>query len=481
MLTGLRIGVNAARYAALPDQQGSFVPTQNLLSASGIVRLVENYNGPLMRIRRDSDALEQDIGVSSGSDKLNLDAIESFRNGSTVRVTTLYDQSGNGHHKTQTSESLMPELRTELIQEGLQPLGLFNDRLQEPIGFTGDRQNVSDYHIYSPMSIKYNTAHRAVGGLGDSWNSTGAFSMLAERQFRSLSNTAFENYNTVLPLSQKQIMAWCSRSDGRTIHINDSTESKSAISSQTFTRGWIGYVGGINYTAYGRWYGRVTYATGHDDQQAQSVKNALYSAFTIPITKPHALIAMGNSIVEGAASTYTRGYIQRLDQHLTTSTHISNFGVYGQTMAAQHTDRAQYASFYVDSTASQKTMILLAEPTNDLESRSSGTILGYGTTLFNDYFIPLAQDMTAAGYEGVIAPTILQRDWIGSATDISEKETERLIYNQLIRDNAAIYGASVIDFAAIEASIVRPDGIHPDDNGHEQMAILLANHINNLT
>jgi hypothetical protein len=55
------------------------------------------YTGPLFKALRDSDKQEKDIGVVPATGLVDLGTLDSFCSGTTCKVTTLYDQSGNGN------------------------------------------------------------------------------------------------------------------------------------------------------------------------------------------------------------------------------------------------------------------------------------------------------------------------------------------------------------------------------------------------
>lgn len=69
--------------------------------------LVSDYNGAIIRLRRASDNQEQDFGWGD-NDIVNIDAVNTWRNGSNVYVHTWYDQSGLGRNAVQTSASRQP-------------------------------------------------------------------------------------------------------------------------------------------------------------------------------------------------------------------------------------------------------------------------------------------------------------------------------------------------------------------------------------
>jgi len=70
--------------------------------------LESDYTGPLIRLRRSSDNQEKDF-FCTDNDMVNIDAINSWRNGATVFVTVWYDQSGLNRTAEQTIYSQQPE------------------------------------------------------------------------------------------------------------------------------------------------------------------------------------------------------------------------------------------------------------------------------------------------------------------------------------------------------------------------------------
>jgi non-reducing end alpha-L-arabinofuranosidase len=59
--------------------------------------LFASYKGPLFKALRDSDKEEKDIGFVASTGLVDMTALNSFCSGTTCKVTTLYDQSGNGN------------------------------------------------------------------------------------------------------------------------------------------------------------------------------------------------------------------------------------------------------------------------------------------------------------------------------------------------------------------------------------------------
>jgi hypothetical protein len=88
-------------------------PSDLLVTAAawegGTRQMSLNYHGPLMTIQRASDSVTANL-VPDNSGTFNETAAAAFCAGTTCGVQTLYDQSGNGHNATQTTQSCQPTL-----------------------------------------------------------------------------------------------------------------------------------------------------------------------------------------------------------------------------------------------------------------------------------------------------------------------------------------------------------------------------------
>jgi hypothetical protein len=71
-------------------------------------KLLTNYTGNAIRVRRSSDNAEADIGFD-GTD-LDTSSLTSFCSGTDGFVTTWYDQSGNGNNATQATAASQPKI-----------------------------------------------------------------------------------------------------------------------------------------------------------------------------------------------------------------------------------------------------------------------------------------------------------------------------------------------------------------------------------
>ena len=78
-------------------------------AAAYSLRLLRSaYTGSAIRVRRESDNTEQDIGFVSN--ELDTSALTTFCSGTNGFVKTWYDQSGNGYDATQSTASNQPQI-----------------------------------------------------------------------------------------------------------------------------------------------------------------------------------------------------------------------------------------------------------------------------------------------------------------------------------------------------------------------------------
>ena len=77
-------------------------------AAYSLRRLRTAYTGDAIRVRRESDNTEQDIGFV-GED-LNTSALTTFCSGTNGFVKTWYDQSGNARDATQSTAAQQPQI-----------------------------------------------------------------------------------------------------------------------------------------------------------------------------------------------------------------------------------------------------------------------------------------------------------------------------------------------------------------------------------
>ncbi|MEC3908708.1 arabinofuranosidase catalytic domain-containing protein [Tamlana sp. 2201CG12-4] len=101
---------------------------ENISFALSLRVLVSDYNGPIIRLRRANDNLEEDFFADSSNDIVDLNAIDAWRNGNAVFVVRWYDQSGLNRDAIQTDLSRQPPFTSDPIMPYIQGDGR-SDRL----------------------------------------------------------------------------------------------------------------------------------------------------------------------------------------------------------------------------------------------------------------------------------------------------------------------------------------------------------------
>jgi len=107
-----------AEYNHFPAMKPSHILDEQLTNISfafGMRVLESNYNGPLVRLRRDSDNAEQDFGWGD-NDIVDVNAINAWRAGSNIYIHTWYDQSGVGRDAIQTDTSRQPRFYPDVTK-----------------------------------------------------------------------------------------------------------------------------------------------------------------------------------------------------------------------------------------------------------------------------------------------------------------------------------------------------------------------------
>ena len=105
-------GTGAARTGtATPTFTGVLDSLSATAASFSVRRLRGGYTGALLRVRRSTDNVQQDIGATVAGN-LDTAALTSFCGSASCSVTTWYDQSGNGRSAVQATNSAQPALVT---------------------------------------------------------------------------------------------------------------------------------------------------------------------------------------------------------------------------------------------------------------------------------------------------------------------------------------------------------------------------------
>jgi hypothetical protein len=150
-------------------------------------KLRNDYSGPCVKVRRISDNVTKDIGFSIDNFGNGIyydwnDAL-IFKGSSNLTIDTIYDQSGNNNHLTQSNTLLQPSLSSDTQSAGSNRRPHFNVNnfigcpFEESGAASGKRMINSTISISNPFTYFITLRHISVletgaGVFFDSYNNT---------------------------------------------------------------------------------------------------------------------------------------------------------------------------------------------------------------------------------------------------------------------------------------------------------------------
>lgn len=444
---------------------------------------VARYNswaGACVRIERSSDSAQADIGFDANG-YMNATAAFTFAGADTIRVVTWYDQSGNGWHITATSN--WPTIISGNTLNGKQPLtfinsaGAGNIKLSSAAGLTINTQSFTACMAYASGGGLLN--FNSLFGIGTQVNIwwekyTGVL------QGSSLFTGGDKNLFTPRQ-AQVDSMTLSGSATQRILTNNGNTQTVGTAYSAADTVGITVGTSSVVTTIAHEPFAFVLYNTALSAGNKTLVNTAFSTAFGSGAANTSKIIYDGDSITCGitnCTNSYLYGWPRVVEDTNGRGAEVVNVAVPGSNMTTCYTNRAQITGRYNSGYAKNVSVIFAG--TNDIDNRASGTIVGYGTTVWTTATLPYILAMQAASFSKVLVGTAIARTWAGSAQDKLDKEAERLAYNQLIRDNAVANSYEVVDFAGLSQMSTSTDltyfvdGVHPTKLGFNVMGTYAA-------
>lgn len=453
-----------------------------------------SWNGACMRIKRSSDNTQTDIGFTS-TGWFDMAAAVAFAGGSTITVEKWYDQSGNGYDAIGAGTD-RPTLIAGNTINGKQPISFYKNtgtggtwvgaaQLTLPAG-------VSVSNRAFTMATCYADGVGVVGsGVVDANSLTELGAVASPNRgllFYRVDNSVLASDGFKFEASDKklftprcgQVESLIYGSDASNLFLrnNGNTVTSAAFAAQTYTGGFIG-VGSLVLKTAMEQFAYVVYGSTLSADDRALIDTAFNTTFGANIPMTSKIVYEGDSITAGTAqSAEMYGYPRVVSAINRQSMGVYNLALSGRLMATCYANRANSTARRDASVAKNFSSIFAG--TNDLSNRASGTIVGYGTTVWTSYLLPFIQAMQAGSFDRVFVGTMVARSWAGSAQDIIDQEAERLVYNTLIRNNATTYGYTVLDYASLSEMSVSTnttyfvDGVHPTKLGYSVMGTYAA-------
>lgn len=452
--------------------------------AVGMARLVEGYTGPAIEIRRASDSAV--LNLAALPDTVDMSGYAAFVGASVTTASKAYDQAYllngqavNARDFVTPSTSNQPLIRPRNAIRGHQTasLGINSDG--------GSNYNKSFVNASLVNSMRATTtmwvgaigggATNSLGlfGLGPIGSTTTSLNLLYDTS--SQISKLYPNTSTSFggiggpPAAQLAVITVKTSATHHIMRINGQVVYSNAVAPPDISLTGV-HIGRGAWTtaAIGSfdWVAQVGYDQALSDAQMLEIETALAAKFDItmqPFTR--CITFEGDSITDGRNESGYLINLLRLTQEDFHDPSLITVDFGGGDGAISSMNTSKVGTFNAGYKAGYtRQMHHIWAGTNDLIARASGAIAGHGTTMWTSSLLPYIQYMTDPSRYGsrVVVATMLPRGWLGSSTDKAEREAERLIYNQLIRDNAATYGYTVADYGGIAAFVSGPSGGNPN-------------------
>lgn len=448
-----------------------------------------DYTGPCIRVRNEGNGGESDIGFDENG---YLDAVALRRSlgGQRGTIARWYDQSGLGNNVTPTSPANAPIISSYTNKRGIIPV------IFETSVVNGGETALEQSLQFNSGTFQVNAGAVSISILTGVYNSYFTVPMVgvgAGNQDAAVGMSSQNGVNSVLLRQQgsvRVISNFVPNIDQNLITAAFGTSSVEAYFNDEEGRNATGTaVPGLLDAFGGKIGGGITgFADGEGAQifggaiiEGFSIFNKqvsllehrnLFRAFSInfdfkPQSRRNVVVFDGDSIVEGDSAREFMSWPRA-------TMDMSNIDYRGYIVARggagisdQLLTQPTWLNKIYDSTMA-KNLIVLSIGTNDL---------GAGRTA-NDVYTDVQtyiDNAKAVGYDVVITTILPRSSFIGNS-----KETERLAYNELIRNNFSDIGCvglidwdlegTMGDVNNVGTNVYYDDGTHPTTYGYSLLA-----------
>lgn len=466
--------------------------TTGCIAGYGARKMKAAYSstGALYDVERDSDGQAATLSMING--ELDTAAADLNGLGSVNRITQWYDQSGSAYHATATGDErpLLPPIATlgnrrgVLFDNSLTSNGSLDPRqgLTIPAGVTTSSQSITVIAYYHPRhSFADQPIVEMAGpsagqymffGIRAQTGSYGVALRGAKSQTSGVAGTAIE----------PRVYAFTSSASNTVIYQPDAAPASTTYAtSYTLAGGKIGWTDYVNYTG-------STPARGGGTLGALLIYNRALSAAEIAAVTASIdfhygsrvqargnIVCSGDSITNGSRGTYFLSWPRQLALVLSRSARIYNLGISGGTIQTMTDSVASWTGIY--NSAAPFNRYVLCVGTNDLGN--DGTAAGMKILMETH----LETVRSGRDWDDIWLGTVLPRGLFNS--NPSTSGAQWLLWNDVVRDNAAAWGVKVIDFNAdptfSDTNVVNGslfgDSTHPNVDGLGYMANIIRPHI----
>ncbi len=444
----------------------------------GLKKMIADYAGPAIAVRRASDGKEQDIGFS-GND-LDSEAARAFAQFSPLFVVKMYDQSGHNNSLTQLTAANQPPLDLDHGAPHLIFYQQFRNAppaywLNIPASLTADRANVSMFAVARDVdsNVTGGLFHMGPPAGPEDLGLQGFVSCFASQPVYDgkLGQVAPNDASTV-GTATPAIVGLVSSASGITIHRDGRTGISAAVSSKMMTSG-----GEYGKTAdcAGRqdMFAWIFYPAALNEADATAVKKSLQAIYhTNSWTPKLNVVLQGDSKTFGVATPNNLTLSRELESVLPDAI-IRNMGIGGQAIRG---DKDKFSSPRFQEPGAIN-LLVLYEGTNDL----SGVAVkgGDSAEAVWGYYRTFVAGARANGWDRIVCCTVTPRT-MDSFTPAMVAQLKLL--NEMIRANKDNLFDAIADFNGITAFGPQgnpnrhylPDGLHETEDAYVLEAPVLA-------
>jgi lysophospholipase L1-like esterase len=295
----LRKGGHRLPVFGVTSAVGPIIPTYPAATmVGGLQKDVPTYNGPACSVALSTTPTTL-VDLQFGSDgKLDKAAALAVQGSGSLRIATLYDQSGNGFHLTQTTAANRPLLD---LTTGTEPWIVFETPTSvasfnlPTAAMNLDRQNFAMLQVQR-VYLGGNSTYATWGSspdlrLANSSNARWNFIV------GGANNNSSPDYGTT-PTASKNLTTFHSRSTGINVTIDNRSATATALTSLNLTT--TGVVGTAGYAVRMLAF----YVGAPNDTDIATIKSAFTQMEGTPTTTPSAEIDyIGDSITAGTGSS----------------------------------------------------------------------------------------------------------------------------------------------------------------------------------
>lgn len=424
-----RLGLGEGRLGSL-SAGNSAVPLSPLVLPTGplaVWSMTKNtgWAGAAIRVVRASDSAQMDIGFVNNV--LDTATMNTFMGASTLTVTKVYDQSGNGFDLAQSNPTFSPEANGTIdgapIFDVIIPTtgNVVQGKIfQFPTGISFSTGSSSIYLATRPKSGIWNNSFFTFNGTTAFWDMY-TFNSNPGTLAGVRSGSAYFTSN-IVPNQNGSVIGLIGNGTAGSVLVDGAVGATFTVTNDAIATSTTSYLGALaGFPQFGSQFnflGMVIYNRTLSGAEQTAINTALTVGYGLPQSYNKQIILDGDSITQSFGTSLNVGWPRSLSKAFP-SYRMINLGIPGQTMATMAGNVATKVVARFQSGYSKNILVVWAG-TNDVVAGATAATI----------YANLQSETAAAKTAGfkVVWATMLPR------TDLtSGMQTVWAAYNALIR------------------------------------------------